>query len=266
MLDSVTLRLCAGLASALAFRSGLFNLGGEGQIYLGGLAASVVFLSSGNGVFRPLTLLAAAAAALVAGGVMGTISGLLKRYTGANELITSFLLASACTPAADYLIAGPLRDPSGNLLATRRFSPDFLLPHILEPSHLSISLIFALIFVVIAHFFINSTASGYRFRIAGSAPAFARYGGIEQRRYWTPVMGISGALCGITGFFAVAGTYDLCHVQFSGGLGWNGIACALIARNQCLTLIPVALVYSLLNAGADAAQLVAPMSFETSSL
>jgi simple sugar transport system permease protein len=263
------LLLTASLGAVLAFRGGCFNLGGEGQIYLGGLTAAAVLLFWGDGLsgagwsFGLLCL--AGLLAMGAGGAMGALSGFLKKRYGANELITSFLLSAALSPVADYLISGPLRDHSGNLLATRRFAAGRLLPKLLPPSILSLSFIFALVLVVLGHLFINRTVWGYRFRIAGAAPAFARYGGINPERGWFPAMAASGALGGLAGFFAVAGTYGVCHLSFSGGLGWNAIAVALIARNRPLALIPAALIYGWLKAGSDSALLAAGLNFETSA-
>jgi simple sugar transport system permease protein len=259
-LDAVCLLLTAGLGATAAFRSGCFNLGGEGQIYMGGLAAAVVLLNLPHAA--GISLWAAAFTAIIAGGGMGFISGFLKKTIGAHEVITSFLLSGALTPVADYLLAGPLRDPTGSLLATKAVP---LLPRILPPSNLSVSFIISLLLVAAGHIFINTTTFGYRISIAGSAPALARYAGIEASRYWTPSMALSGALSGLAGFFAVAGTYGRCHAGFSGGLGWNALAVALIARNRPLLLIPAALVYAALEQGAQSAMLTTRLQFEISS-
>ncbi|AEF84289.1 branched-chain amino acid ABC transporter, permease protein [Treponema primitia ZAS-2] len=267
-LDSIALLLTASLGIALAFRGGCFNLGGEGQIYLGGLAASVVLLKA-SPQNTPPTLAAfgilalAALAAILIGSAMGGLSGILKRRFGANELITSFLISSALSPVADYIISGPFRNPEGSLMATRRFT--VLLPRIMPPSNLSLSFIFALALVCLGRIFLYHTVWGYRYKISGSAPDFARYGGINPERCIVPAMTVSGALNGLTGFFAVAGTYGLCHLGFPGGLGWNAVAVSLIARNRPLALIPAALIFGWLKAGSDAALLSRGLSFETTS-
>lgn len=263
-LDSIALLLTASLGTVAAFRGGCFNLGGEGQIYAGGLAASAVLLAgSGGGAFTRLCL--ALLASLLAGGLMGLIPGLLKRYAGASELITSFLLSAAVSPAADYLIAGPLRGEGANLLATARFPESLLLPRMLPPSSLSVSVVFAAGLVLAGHVFLNKTGTGYRFRIAAAAPDFARFGGVDVERYWVPAMTVSGALAGLAGFFAVAGTYGICHQGFPGGLGWNAVAVALVARNYPLALFPAASVYGALKAGSDSALLQAGLNFETAA-
>ncbi|MDR2633829.1 MAG: ABC transporter permease [Treponema sp.] len=263
-LDHIGLLLTASLGTCIAFRGGCFNLGGEGQIYLGGLAASVVLLW-GHGVLGWGALGLAGLGALGAGAALGALSGLLKKAFAAHELISSFLLTQALSPVADYLIAGPLRDPQGNLLAMAPIAEPGLLLRLLPPSSLSISFIFALLLIIAGHLFINRTVWGYRFTIAGAAPAFARYGGIEPQACWVPAMSAAGALGGLTGFFAVAGTYGRCHLGFSGGLGWSSIAVALIARNRPLALIPASLVYGALKAGSDAALLDAGLNFETAA-
>jgi simple sugar transport system permease protein len=264
-LDGIAQLLTAALGAAIALRGGTFNLGGEGQIYIGGLTASAVLLA--RPPFPPeISLLLAAFAAMLTGGVLGGISGLLKKHLGMNELITSFLFSSALIPFADFLIIGPWRDSTGNLLALPPFPDDLLLARLLPPSNLSVSIVFALLLIFSGHIFINKTAVGYRFRISGAVPDFAFYGGFESRQVWTPAMAASGALSALAGFFAVAGTYGRCHAGFSGGLGWSAIAVALVAGNRPLALIPAALVFGWLKSGSDFALLAAGLSIETSSL
>jgi simple sugar transport system permease protein len=264
-LDGIALLLTASLGAAVALRGGTFNLGGEGQIYIGGLAASVVLLA--RLPFPPaLHLLLAALSAMFAGGLLGGVSGLLKKHLAMNELISSFLFSSALIPLADYLIKGPWRDSAGNLLALPPFPKNLLLARLLPPSNLSVSLVFALLLIFSGHLFINRTCEGYRFRISGAVPDFALYGGFESAQVWTPAMAASGALSSLAGFFAAAGTYGRCHAGFSGGLGWSAIAVALIAGNRPLALIPAALVFGALKSGSDFALLAAGLNLETSSL
>jgi len=263
MMDRSGLLIVTGLGIALAFKGGTFNLGGEGQVYAGGLAAVFVLLHAPENLSTPITMLAALVVALAAGGFLGAVSGILKSRFGVDELISSFLISSTVAPIADYLISGPLRDPSSNLLATARIPARLLFPRILEPSSMNISLVGAVLLAFYFAFFLTSTATGYRIRVAGSNPLFARFAGFSPSRYWMPVMGASGALHGMAGFFAVAGTYGLCHRGFSGGIGWNGIAVALIARNNPVALIPAALAFAWLETGSSSALLSSGLSMET---
>jgi simple sugar transport system permease protein len=272
-LDRIALLLTASLGASMAFRGGTFNLGGEGQIYLGGLTASALLLA-GRGwpaalnegaLPAPLLFIFAALAAMVTGGLMGAFSGALKKKIGMNELISSFLLSSALIPVADFLIRGPWRDSTGNLLALPAFPNDLILTRLMPPSNLSVSFFFALVLIFLGHIFINRTYRGYQFRISGAAPDFARFGGIDPEKVWVPAMITSGALFALTGFFAVAGSYGRCHAGFSGGLGWSAIAVALIARSRPLALLPAALALGWLESGSSAALLAAGVNLETSS-
>jgi simple sugar transport system permease protein len=263
-LDSIALLLTAALGALVAFRSGCFNLGCEGQIYLGGCAAAIVLLYKNN-LPGPLMLLLAALAASAAGGLMGSVSGLLRKKLNANELITSFLLAAALIPAGDYLISAVLRSPGMNLLATDKFSSDRLLLKILQPSALSVSVVVIISLIFLFWLFIHRTAAGYRFRISGAAPDLALFAGIDPNKRFVPARIVSGSLAGLAGFFAVAGTYGMCYQGFSGGLGWNGIAIALIAGNEPLLLLPAALVFGSIKAGAAAVMLQAGFGFETAA-
>ena len=265
-LDGIALLLTASLGAAIAFRGGTFNLGGEGQIYLGGLAASLLLLSASPSMLpAPMLLFLAAIAAMLVGAVMGGFSGLLKKRLGINELISSFLFSSALIPLADYLITGPWRDSTGNLLAMPALPQSFILTRLLPPSNLSVSFIFALLLVFGGYVFINRTYRGYQFRISGAAPDFARYGGMNPDKAWIPGMAVSGALFALTGFFAVAGSYGRCHAGFSGGLGWSAIAVALIASSRPLALLPAALVYGALKSGSDSALLSAGLQIESTA-
>jgi len=263
-LDSMALLLAVSLGAAVAFRGGCFNLGAEGQIYLGGCAAAVVLLKGGD-FFGPLILVPAALAAAAAGGIMGGIPGLLRKHFGASELITSFLLAATMIPGGDYLISGVLRSPGVNLLATDKIASGRILPKLLPPSSLSVSIVIALALTIVFHLFIHRTASGYRFRIAGAAPDLAEFGGIDAEKRFVPAMTVSGAAAGLAGFFAVAGTYGMCYQGFSGGLGWNGIAVALIAGNEPLLLFPIVFIFGSIRAGADTAMLRSGFGFETAA-
>jgi simple sugar transport system permease protein len=113
--------------------------------------------------------------------------------------------------------------------------------------------------------FVQQSGAGYRYRIAGAAPAFARFGGIRVSRIWTPAMCASGAVHGLAGFFAVAGTYGMCHLGFSGGLGWSALAVALIGGSHPLAVIPAAFIFGWFKAGSDTALLGSGLNLETSS-
>ncbi|GMO50281.1 MAG: ABC transporter permease [Termitinemataceae bacterium] len=266
-LDWFALLLCAGLSSTITFRGGLMNLGLDSQIYCGGLAATVVLLSlPADNTISAAALFLAAGAAMLCGFIMGAVCGFLKKKRQSSEIITTFLLGAALIPVADYIINAKLREESENLLTSRLIPSNFRLPHILEPSNLSISFIIVIFLTLLTYIFLNKTKDGYRFRMAGDSPAFARYGGIECENYYAPVLGAGGAIGGLCGFFAVSGTYGRCWESFTGGIGWAAIAVALLAKKNPIALVAAALFYAQIKLGSDAVLLNSGMAFETSSL
>ena len=253
--DWASLLLCAGLGFIVCRRAGLFNLGLEGQIYAGGFCASAVMLALYTALPAPVVLLAGLCAAAAAGALMGALCGLLKKWFGADELITTFLVQAAVIPVIDYFIAGPLRGTEGSILAMQKLPAALVLARILPPSNLNVSVFACLALAALCLFFLYGTAEGYRLRIAGAAPAFARYGCIEPEQFWLGSLTFSGACAGLAGFFAVAGTDGICHLGFPAGLGWAAIAAGLIARSEPLFLIAAALFYAILKFSTGAALL-----------
>lgn len=251
-LDSMALLVIAGLGIIIAFRAGAFNLGGESQIYAGGVAASAVLLSAGS--HSPLLVSGMAlCAALAIGALLGGTTGILKKKTGADPMITSFLLAAVISPLADWLIAGPLRDNSTDLLASTRIPAHFLLPRLLPPSSLNPGFVVSLLLVIIAHIGLSKSLKGLQLRVARDSTRFARYAGIAEEPLLARSLALGGALHGLCGYLVVAGTAGICHLGFPAGLGWNAIAVALIAANRPLALIPAALFFAWLDAGTQAA-------------
>ncbi len=265
MLDTAGLLLIAGLGVSAAFRAGVFNLGGDGQIYICALVSAIVCLAI-PGAPAIIGILAATSAAILTGMLLGGLAGLFKYLWDTDELITSFLMSAALVPTVSYLISGPLRNPQSNLLTTVRIAEQFRLLRLLPPSNLNASLFAALLLAPIAFFFLYYTVRGYELRITGLNREFARYGGIAVGAYTIFPMAVSGGLHGLTGAFAVLGTHHAAIGGFTIGLGWNAIAVALIGRNHPLLIIPAALVFAYLEAGSKAAMLHTEFSFELGTI
>lgn len=249
-----------GSGVVIAFRSGVFNLGGEGQVYLSAFVVTIVLTTTGIPTVAAVVI-AAGVAALVAG-----LSGWLLHRTSADELITSFLFSAALIPVIDYLIVGPLRDDATSLLATRRIPESSELLRILPPSSLTTGVVWAIAAVGLLWFLLHRTLIGYELRIVGYNRRLARFAGIPVGRYTVLPMALSGFLHGIAGTVLVLGIHHRSIAGFSGGLGWNGIAVALIARNRPALIVPAALFFAFLNAGARAAVLQNQTTWELGSL
>ena len=269
-LSRATLLSITGAGVVVAFRAGVFNLGGEGQTYLGALLTGLVLTGLAPAISSPAAAigvqLLAVTTALTAGGLLAGVSGWLRFRTGADELITSFLLSAATIPVVDYLISGPLRDPAGNLLATVPIPDSVRLTRILPPSAFNNTVIWAALVVVLLYFVMNWTLFGYELRITGYNHDLARFSGISVGVYTTVPMAICGALHGLAGAALVMGVHFRSIRGFSGGLGWNGIAVALIARNNPALIIPAALFFAFLDAGSRAAVVHTQATWELGSL
>ncbi len=261
MLNTAVPLVFTGLGISLAFKSSVFNLGGEGQVYAGGLAATAVCLAfpDGNGY---LVGLLAVAASIGTSGILAGLSGLFRMRWDADEMISSFLISAAVIMVVNYFITGPLDDPANNLLATLAIGKQYMLPRIFPPSRLSTSAFVALATAVLGWLFLTRSHAGYEMRMCGLNREFARYGGINVSAYLVLPMVLSGGLHGMAGGLAILGTYGASIKGFATGMGWNGIAVALIARNNPLGVIPAALLFAYLDAGARSATLASDVTYE----
>ena len=265
MLNVAVPLVFTGLGISIAFKSAVFNLGGEGQIYAGGLAATAVCLAlpGANGFLGGLTALAGAV--LLSGTIAG-LSGLLRMKWNTDEMISSFLLSAAVVLVVNYFITGPLDDPQNNLQSTLAIAPQYGLAGIFPPSKLNVSAYFALAAALVAFFFVYKSHMGYEMRMVGLNREFSRYGGINVSKYLVLPMILSGALHGLGGGLMVLGTYRATIEGYSFGMGWNGIAVALIARNNPLGVIPAAFLFAYLDAGAKAAMINSDVTFEIAAI
>ena len=265
MLNAAVPLILTGLGISFAFRSSMFNLGGEGQVYAGGLAATALCLMLPDlpGILGiPASLLVA----ITAGALIAGLSGFLKYKWRTDELISSFLLSNALIFIVDNIITGPLHDKDNNLLTTPKIAEQYWFTRIFPPSNLNLSVVFVILLAVIAYFYMFRTHQGYEMRMSGLNPEFARYGGINVSRYFILPMLLSGGFHGLAGAVSVMGTQHMLFKGFSGGMGWNGIAVALIARNHPIAVIPAAVFFAYLDAGAKSAMINSDVTMEIASV
>jgi simple sugar transport system permease protein len=264
MLNSAIPLILGGLGVSIAMQTGNLNLGGEGQIYSGAFAASITALLLEHlGFFGGFI---AILAGVFFAGTMAAISGFFKARWNANELITSFLLSNALILIVNYFVNGPFLDPETNLQSTGKIAAGLRLPLILHPSNLSAAFIIAIAVGIIVHILLGRTKAGYEFRRAGTIEIFARYGGINTGKNTVLAMFLSGALYGLAGGLAVFGSYYATIKEFSAGLGWNGLAVALIAGFNPLALIPSGLFFAWISSGAKIAMQNSDITFEVVSV
>jgi simple sugar transport system permease protein len=264
MLSGAVPLILGGLGVSIAMKAGSLNLGGEGQIYSGAFIATIAALG-----LEHLGLLgdcAALLAGVLFAGTAAAVSGICKAKWNTSELITSFLFSNALVLLVNFMVNGPFLDPRTNLQSTKKIAASLRFPLILPPSNLSISICIALGAALGTCLFLNRTKTGYEFRMAGANEIFARYGGINTKRNTVLAMFLSGAFYGLAGGLAVFGAYYGTVKEFSSGMGWNGLAAALVARFNPLLVIPSALFFAWISSGARIAMQRTDITFEIASV
>ena len=197
---------------------------------------------------------------------MALVSASLRQLKNADVLLTSFLVSAAAIPFIDSLIAGKFRGQTNNLLATPFIAERFRFAHILNPSPLSALALIPLALCGAVWYVKYRTVSGRHLQITGISKEFAKYSGYRQSRTLYATLAAAGALHGLAGFIAVAGTYYTCHAGFYGGMGWNALSCALIANSNPAMIAPAGLVLSWLFTSANRVALNNNFGFDMSSL
>lgn len=257
-LNSASNLLFVSLGAFLALTSGNLNLGGQGQIYLGGFITALLLQNSQMPPFLCLCIVFAAT------GFLGFLSGILKLYKGINELLSSFLLSSALIPFIDYCITTPFRDTQSNLIATKSIAEVFQFSGIFPPSHLNISIFVALFLWLGIFLFLKKTSSGKIFKLCGTAPEFSLYMGYPVKKCSLLGLVFSSGFHGLCGYFVIRGTYHVCFTNFYGDLGWNGLSVALLANGNCFILLLANFVLSYFFAACEFLTITNSIQFDLS--
>ncbi|TFG33581.1 ABC transporter permease [Candidatus Thorarchaeota archaeon] len=252
--------ILTGLSVALAFRCGLFNIGAEGQLYMGAMASALVaFLFSLPVLLHPLLSLAFG---VLVGGLWGFVPGLLKAYRGAHEVVTTMMLSYTAILFTSWLVGsnGPFWDGSW-VPRTPKFYDTALLPNIFG-YYLHFGFIIALMAVIGVHYLINNTVLGYEMRAVGHNIEAAEYAGIDSKKKVAIALGISGGLSGLAGSTEILGTYDRFTANWSAGLGWDGITVAVLGNNNPWGVLAGAIFFGALKAGGNTMHAIAHVPIE----
>jgi general nucleoside transport system permease protein len=256
-LTTSTPYIFAGLAVALAFKCGLFNIGAEGQLAIGAVCAAFVGYVLPEIPF-PFHMLLALAAGLFGGLVWGAIPGFLKAYTGAHEVIITIMLNYIALSLVQYLLGGPLKDHSpGNVSArTPLIAPGAEMPTIFAgtPWEIHYGVLLALISAVVVWLFFARTTWGFEIRTVGANPNAARYAGMSVAKNTVLAMSLSGLLAGAAGAVEVLGVTHRHELGFGSGYGFDSIAIALLGKNNPFGVVAAALLFGGLKSGATQMQ------------
>ncbi len=258
----------AGLAVAVGFKCNLFNIGAEGQIFIGAIVAAFVGYSLTGLpwiIHMPLAFVAGA----LAGAVWGGIPGYLKAKTGAHEVINTMMMNYIAFRLADYLLNGPMKrgGPTGAIPISRDILPSGYFPKFFpDPIRLHAGFIVALVMAAIVYWFLWKTTLGFEIRTVGANDRAARYAGISVSRNFVIAMALSGALAAMAGAGEVMGVNHNLASAFSPGYGFDSIALALLGGSHPVGVVLSALLFGTLRNGATKMQSLAGIPIDIISV
>ncbi|MBL8592331.1 MAG: ABC transporter permease [Devosia sp.] len=248
--DDIAKLTITGLAFSLVFQARQFAMGVQGQVYIGALAATYVALSPLGASWAGIPL--GIAAAMLAGAFYGFLPGIAKARLGANEIVSSLMLNYIAIELCNFLVRTNLPKPQAGVLTTNDFPDTAVFPALVANTRIDLGLILALVAVLVVWFALYRTSWGLKLRLVGHNARFAEYSGIKATFIMVSAMTASGALGGLLGSMFVQGqTYGKLTVLFEGGLAFEGILVAIVARSRPLAVPIVAIFYAYLRQGAQ---------------
>ena len=264
--------ILAGLGVALAFKGGLFNIGGEGQLALGAVAAALVgyALPSWLGFDLPkiIHLPLAVIVGMAAGALWAGIVGFLKAYTGGNEVINTIMMNYIALNTISFLLNGPMKDRSPNNVIARTplIEESARMPVIFDGLRVHWGFVLALLAAFLVWWMLNKTTLGFEIRTVGLNPDAAKYAGINVKRIITLTMALSGMLAGMAGALEVTGLNYRHELGYSVGYGFDAIAIALLGKSHPLGVVLAAILFGGMRNGATRMQFLTQLPIDLISM
>jgi general nucleoside transport system permease protein len=253
--------ILTGLATAVAFRAGVFNVGVEGCVYVGGLAAAYVGFSYAAlpaAVLLPLALLVG----VIAGTLWMLVPGVLKARLDVDEVVTTLMLNFVAISVTAYLVNGPLLAPGAANSATPMVADAARLPRLMPPATLNAGFLIAVVLLLLYALWSRGTALGLETKLAGLNPRFAIASGIDVPMLVIKMMLLSGAIGGLAGSIHALGTVNRFVAGFSPGYGFTGIAVALLGRGSAFGIFLAAILFGALATSGATIQLFSDVPIE----
>ena len=239
-----------GLACAIGARVGIFNVGGEGQLYLGAIVSAYIgVLMAGRAPW--FVILVAALGAVAAGGFYAWIPGVLKVKLKVNEVITTIMLNTVAIYLCAYLSSGPWKTTQPNRVSgTETLAENLRFTRLIPGSNLTGAIFAAAIIAFLVWYVMAKTTKGYEMKLIGENPRFAKYAGLKVDRTIINTMVISGAICGLVGMFEVYGLKGNYQDGISNEYYFDGLLVAMIMRYKSVGIIFMSFAFAFLKVGA----------------
>lgn len=245
--------LLTALGVLIALKAGQFNIGGEGQIYMGGLGSAIAGLYL-HGFPLWLHVPLALGGGFLFGALWGLIPGYLKAFRGVNEVITTLLLNYVAQYFVSYLVSGPMLEPNAPSPFSPPLEPTAQLPILLPQTQAHAGIVVAIATTILAWMALTYTPFGYQIEAVGQNPIAARYAGMSVRRTIMAALAIAGGCAGLAGAGEVMGLRYRLFENFSPGYGFTAIAIAILSRGNFAGLSLIALFFGALRSGANVMQ------------
>lgn len=245
-----------GAGIAIAFRCGIWNIGAEGQLYMGAIGATFVGLHAAR-LSPPVAIVLAIAAGFLCGGIWASLAGWLKVSLGLNEVVTTIMLNYIALGIVSFLITGPMMEAIRANPQTDLIAASAVLPRIWPPTRVHLGFVIAAIVAFALAFILFRTSLGYAIRAVGFNPQTARHVGINVPRQFIIAMLLSGGAAGIAGASEVMGVTQRLYANLSPGYGFQGIAVSLLANNHPAGTILSGWLFGALGSGSQMMQLTA---------
>ena len=262
----------AGLAVALAFKGGLFNIGAEGQLALGATFSALIgyALPEWLGydipiiIHLPMTIILG----MTAGAIWAGIVGFLKAYTGGHEVINTIMMNYIALNTISYLLNGPMKDrnPNNVIARTPLIADSARMPEIFDGFRIHWGFILALLVAFLVWWILNKTTLGFEIRTVGANPDAAKYAGMNVKRIIIITMALSGVLAGMAGSLEVTGLNFRHELGFSIGYGFDAIAIALLGKSHPLGVVLASILFAAMRNGATRMQFLTQLPVDLISM
>jgi simple sugar transport system permease protein len=262
----------AGLAVALAFKGGLFNIGAEGQLAIGAVVAALIGYALpewlGANIPMIIHLPLAVIAGMAGGAFWAAIVGFLKAYTGGHEVINTIMMNYIALNTISFLLNGPMkdRDPNNVIARTPLIADSARMPSIFEGLRVHWGFVLALLVAFGVWWMLNKSTLGFEIRTVGANPDAAKYAGINVKRTIILTMALSGMLAGLAGTIEVTGLNYRHELGFSIGYGFDAIAIALLGKSHPLGVVLASILFAAMRNGATRMQFLTQMPVDLISM
>jgi simple sugar transport system permease protein len=248
-LERATPLILTGLSAVIAFRSGMFSIGQEGQYLFGSVVAAWLgYAIQLPPILHPLFIMLCA---MIVGGLYGYIPGVLKVKLGVNELLATIVLNTVAVLVTEYMVQFPLRSDPGATAHSPIILDSAQLPIFLPGSKWGVGFIIAILAAVATYIYLWRSAPGYEQRMAGQSKPFALFGGVPSDKAAIRAMIISGAVAGLAGAIEVMGVHRRIMQGFSVGLGFDGLSVAILGQTHPVGVVIVAILFAGIRLGAQ---------------